>query len=184
MIKQVRVKYITAQTTPSKFHKASHTNTSQVSSQSSLKIYTAFLNTYQLHIKTQPPTKTTTIIMQFNLVTLASAALLTSLAAAAPATGALPAGDITIQLKDINEKVIFTSNVPANGKPFSLGTVLNVFSAQIINGGGLRQPSCLSFTDEAATEFATELSFTTTETELLLGSKGTVKVGAVECESL
>jgi hypothetical protein len=183
MIKQVRVKYIIAQTTPSKFHKASHTITSQVSSQPSLQIYTAFLDTCQLHIKTQPPTKTTTITMQLSLLTLASATLLT-LAAAAPTTTAFPAGDITIQLRDINEKVIFASDVPANGKPFSLGEVLNVFSAQIINGGGLRQPSCLSFSDEAATEFATELSFTTAETELLLGSKGTVKVGAVECESL
>ena len=122
--------------------------------------------------------------MQFNLFTIASAVLFTSLVVAAPAPAAIPAGDVTIQLKDLNVKVIFTSNVPANGKAFSLGTVLNVFSAQIINDGGLRQPSCLSFTDEGATEFATELSFTTTETDLLLGSVGTVKVGAIECSTL
>lgn len=121
--------------------------------------------------------------MQFNLFTIASAALLTSLVVAAPAP-AIPAGDITIQLRDLNEKVIFKKNVPANGKAISLGTVLNVFSAQIINSGGLRQPSCLSFTDEAATESATEVSFTTDETDLLLGSVGTVQVGAVECSSL
>ena len=60
----------------------------------------------------------------------------------------------------------------------------DIFSAQITQDGGLRQPSCLVFSDLEGKVIASEASVTVDETVLLLGSSGTVKVGSLRCSSL
>jgi hypothetical protein len=115
--------------------------------------------------------------MKSILFTLASAAIFSSLIAAAPAMSPI----IRIQLNGISGEDATQHEVPANNSVFPLGAPLDIFSAQIINDGGLRDPSCLVFSDLQGKVSASEVSFTTDETTLLLGSRGTVEVGSVVC---
>ncbi|KAH8812702.1 hypothetical protein F5884DRAFT_786152 [Xylogone sp. PMI_703] len=118
--------------------------------------------------------------MKASFLNLASTALMASLVAAAP-SARQAAPTIRIQLNGLSGEDGTQFVVPADNSVFSLNTVLDVFTAQIIDADGLRFPSCLSFSDLHGTEFATEVSFTTDLTTLLLGSVGTVKVGSVRC---
>jgi hypothetical protein len=119
--------------------------------------------------------------MKSVLFTLASAAMFFSLTAAAPAKHAAHAPTVRIQLNGISGEDATQHEIPADNSAFSLNSVSDIFSAQIINAEGLRFPSYQVFSDLQGKVSASEVSFTTDETDLLLGSVGTVKVGSVRC---
>jgi hypothetical protein len=136
--------------------------------------------------------------MHSTLITLTSIALFSSLIAAAPAkhsssSSTASATKILVQLNGVHpfgEDAIQRS-IPTDGSVFSINVVTDIISAQIVDGAGLRQPSCLVFSDLEGTVGATEVSVTEDETELLLGvseaqapEDRTVKVGSLRCSSL
>lgn len=120
--------------------------------------------------------------MKSFFVKLGSATFLSSLVAAIPtASTSVSASDLTVQLNGLGGENAIQLSVPADNSLFPLNAVFDAFSGQIINADGFRFPSCLVFSDMAGTQFATEVSITTDETVLLLGSVGTVPVGSLRC---
>lgn len=121
--------------------------------------------------------------MQFTFMTIASLAL--SVAAlptwSYKSTGTV-APNVRIQLNGISGEDATQNEVPADGSAFSLNVATEIFSATIVNAEGLRFPSCQVFSDLEGLVSASEISFTTDgDTELLLGTVGTVLVGSVRC---
>ena len=131
--------------------------------------------------------------MKSTLITLTTLSIFSSLALAAPAPAPAkqnPSSSaqipiITVQFNGIDPpgEDAIQRDVPADNSVFSLGFVKDVFSAQIVVDGGLKNPSCLVFSDLKGTVSASEVSVTVDETVLLLGSSGAVKVGSVRCNS-
>ncbi|RDL36023.1 uncharacterized protein BP5553_06635 [Venustampulla echinocandica] len=120
--------------------------------------------------------------MKVSFSAIFAAALFSSLSSAAPTKNAAPT--VRVQLNGISGEDAIQREVPADNSPFSLGAARDFFSAQIVDAEGLRQPACQVFSDLKGLVPASEISVTTTETELLLGSRGSVQVGSLRCSHL
>lgn len=121
--------------------------------------------------------------MQVTLMIIFSLALSV---AALPTWSHTSAGEVVpnvrIQLNGISGEGATQHEVPADGSAFSLNVATQKFSATIVDAEGLRFPSCQVFSDLEGLVSASEISFTADgDTELLLGSVGTVLVGSVRC---
>ncbi|KAH8662815.1 hypothetical protein BGZ60DRAFT_432850 [Tricladium varicosporioides] len=121
--------------------------------------------------------------MQFTASLIATMALFTSLSLAAPASSSTTSKTIRIQLNGISGEDATQHEVPVDNSAFSLNVASDIFSAQVIDLEGFKFASCQVFSDLNGRIFSSEVSFTTEETELLLGSVGTVPVGSVRCQA-